>query len=137
MHIQDIEHVIHMDRIASIKWPHHYYIKSLTTHNYFALLAQISNKYVGNIMFRIDHTTLFIDKILVVNSFRQQGIGGALLENTIKIGKQKKANLTLLTVSYNNFQGMDFYRKHGFMYESIQWNHYSDGEHGVKMYRNI
>ena len=137
MCVNDIDRVQHMDQESSVYWPRHYFIKSLTSEDFHAFIAQVDNQCVGNIMFRIKKTNLYIDKIVVAMAFRHLGIGGKLLEKAIHIGKTKNAALALLSVSHNNIHAIDFYMKNGFIIEFIQWNHYFNGEHGVRMYRNI
>jgi len=133
----EINSVKKLDQQSSVVWPRQYYIKSLNTNNFFAFLAQIDKQYAGSIMFRLINTNLNIDKIVVKKEYRHQGIGTKLLKKAIGIGKKKKANKVLLTVSHGNIYAIDFYTKHGFVFESIQWFHYVDYEHGIKMYRRI
>jgi ribosomal protein S18 acetylase RimI-like enzyme len=137
MSANDIIHVINMDQVSSLKWPPQYYFKSLTTNNYYAFLAQKDNQYAGNIMFRVKDKRLNIDKIVVIKSFRNLGIGQKLIDSAIHTGKKRNLALAQLTVSYMNAQAIDFYAKQGFLIQAIQWHYYCDGEHGLKMYRKI
>jgi ribosomal protein S18 acetylase RimI-like enzyme len=137
MRENDIDCVKKMDQQSSLFWPRQYYLKSLKSKNFFAFLAQKDSQCVGNIMFRLINTNVNIDKIVVKKEFRYQGIGTKLLEKAIGIGKSKNANQVFLTVSDGNIYAIDFYTKHGFVIESIQWFHYFDFDHGVKMYRTI
>lgn len=133
----DIDRVMQLDRKSFVQWPRHYYIKTVYSSGFYGILAQTDNQCIGNIMFRINNRCLYIDKIIVSKEYRYQGVGGKLLKKAIRMGKRKNVDQALLTVFYNNIYAMDFYSKHGFLIESIQWNHYLDGEHGVRMYRNV
>jgi len=137
MDTNDIDRIMQFDQASLVQWPRQYYFKIAYSKNYYGILAQIENQCIGNIMFRIHNRYLHIDKIIVTKIYRNQGIGGKLLKTAIDVGKIKKMEIALLTVFYNNNAAMDFYAKHGFTIESIKWNHYHDGVHGVKMYRTL
>jgi len=137
MRATDIDLIQLMDRAALVRWPRKYYTRTLTSSHYYAYLALIENQFVGNVMYRIKNMNIYIDKIIVTESFQRQGIGGKLLEYAINMGKLQKASLAILTVSARNIQAIDFYIKHGFELERIKWNHYSFGNHGLKMCRTL
>jgi len=133
----DIDQIQLMDRASLLRWPRKYYTRTLTSSHYYAYLAQIENQYVGNVMYRIKNMTLYIDKILVTEPFQRQGVGGNLLEYAINMGKLQNVSQVILTVSAKNIEAIDFYFKHNFELERIKWNHYSSGDHGLKMCRLI
>jgi len=133
----DIDKIQRIDRETHLQWPRKYYTKVLTSHNYHAYCAQMNNQCVGSIMFRIKNKELYIDKLVVIKKLQHQGIGGELIEKALRTGKKYTVDVAFLSVSSRNFSAIDFYMKHGFQLECIQWNHYDHQDHGLKMYRNL
>jgi len=133
MCMADIDHMLQVDQ----QWPRRYYIKSIVSPNFYAYLARIEDQYAGNVMFRILEPNLLIDKIGVMHAFRRWGIGAKLLEKAMVTGRLKNAKNVSLTVSQSNISAIKFYTTQGFKIDSLQADYYSEGDHGVKMYRKI
>jgi len=133
----DIDRIQRIDHAMELQWPQKYYWKAIKSKNYYAYFAQTNNQCVGSIMFRINNKELHIDKIVVTKRFQRQGIGGKLLKNALHVGIIKNVDAAILSVAHSNYSAIDFYFKHGFNIKFIQWQYYSNQDHGLKMYRNI
>jgi ribosomal protein S18 acetylase RimI-like enzyme len=135
LQLKDVSFIQHIDLTNNLKWPLCYYFKSITTPCFYSYVARIGDGYVGSIMFRISMSVMYIDRILVDQSYRRAGIGARLLEEGLGVAKKENAEKALLTASINNIIALNFYLKNGFKVDNIRSDYYSKNEDGVRMKR--
>lgn len=73
------------------------------------------------------HHVFRISNILVLEEFRQQGIGGQILEAMVRHAREiPGCRGVILETQSCNYPGICFYRKHGFTWNRIDLREYSN-----------
>ncbi len=102
------------------------------------IVSDLSGQTVGFIAaIRLSPKTARILVIAVLEQFRCQGIGSALIETfTNECGLKGVSNIEL-EVRQSNKQAIRFYMKHGYEVIDVLHGFYKDGEDGYKMWKSL
>lgn len=84
---------------------------------WFAFVAEIEEKIVGMSLFYIRYSTwkgrrLYLEDLIVTESFRGKGLGKILFEKTIEYGKEKGYSGMMWQVLDWNEPAINFYKKY-------------------------
>lgn len=92
-------------------------------------------KVIGYISFPTSerHHTGRIYSIAVVPGYRNYGVGGKLLDQTIEYATQKQLKAVFLEVRTDNSAAISVYEKKGFVIRSIKPEYYHDGADAYSM----
>jgi ribosomal-protein-alanine N-acetyltransferase len=110
-------------------------IKHNPLSHYFIALE--NDERVGYIGSRIDVNHAEILNFFVLEPFRKQGIGKALVEKVITLCEQKSVNYLSLEVREGNAPAIKLYQSLGFKKTFTRKNYYQDGEDAFIMVRKI
>ena len=85
--------------------------------NFYFIVAVINNEIIGMSFYWIRYSTwkgkfLFLEDFVVKESFRRNGVGSRLFEETIRIAKDEKMNGMFWQVLDWNTPAIDFYKKY-------------------------
>lgn len=110
----------------------------------FLILKNSLNKVVGYIDYWITFDSSTIFKIVILDSYRNKGLGTYLLNETIKILKEyedkddhTKLLFLTLEVRKSNLSAISLYHKVGFKEITIKPSYYEDGEDAIYMVKDL
>lgn len=110
----------------------------------FLILKNSLNKVVGYIDYWITFDSSTIFKIVILDSYRNKGLGTYLLSETIKILKEyedkddhTKLLFLTLEVRKSNLSAISLYHKVGFKEITIKPSYYEDGEDAIYMVKDL
>ncbi len=111
---------------------------SIVSGNPFAKKIEytIDNKTVAYLEYSLIYDRIEIDNILVLEEYRNQGIGSKLLAYLVALAKKNKIINITLEVRVSNEIAQKLYKKFGFTEEAIRKYYYAD-EDGILMKKNI
>lgn len=108
-------------------WPYKpegiaYFTRLLNKENGVVFVAQIDEKIVGYLAASVSHDTKYIDDLkiaeldnmFVLEEYRHQKIGTQLVEEFKKWANDMEASRLVVTASFGNDMGIEFYKKQGF-----------------------
>lgn len=87
----------------------------------------------------IDADDFYIGNLVVSNGLRGQGIGSKIIEQTFKLGMEKKCKRVLLDVIFENINAKKLYERIGFRVcneKRLWWSNKSDGTYGMEYLLN-
>jgi ribosomal protein S18 acetylase RimI-like enzyme len=99
--------------------------KSLSSKNYIPLVAEINGNIVGFLDIwhfpDVGHGAKLgvIENFIVTERHRKMGVGGKLLEESIKIARKEKFHELHVWTEFKNENAIKMYRKHGFINENL------------------
>lgn len=82
--------------------------------SYAFFVALVGNKAVGYVVCNNIDGDHYIEKLAVIKSMRQKGVGSALLNAVLNHANDKKANFVTLEVRESNISAIMLYEKFGF-----------------------
>lgn len=110
----------------------------------FLILKNSLNKVVGYIDYWITFDSSTIFKIVILDSYRNKGLGTCLLSETIKMLKEyedkddhTKLLFLTLEVRKSNLSAISLYHKVGFKEITIKPSYYEDGEDAIYMVKDL
>ena len=145
----DLDEVIRInEECLPEHYPRYFWEEHLRRWNEAFLVAEVDGKIVGYIMCRVELGWGFTRKgiikkghvisIAVLQEYRRRGIGKALMENAMKILKEKYgAHEVYLEVRVSNMPAINLYRKLGFSIIRVIPGYYHDGEDAYLMARSL
>jgi ribosomal-protein-alanine N-acetyltransferase len=139
MGLDDLTHVLEIDRLSfPVPWPERSYRYELTENPASNLLVAESNgpvhRVVGFIGCWLIADEVHISTLAVHPSFRGQGIGRILLEETLDQSARRGAEVASLEVRVTNDSAINLYRKLGFEVVGRRPGYYRDnGEDALLM----
>jgi|TARA_B110000914_G_scaffold225133_1_gene244962 GNAT superfamily N-acetyltransferase len=85
--------------------------------NFYFIVAVVNDEIIGMSFYWIRYSTwkgkfLFLEDFVVKESFRRNGVGSRLFEETIRIAKDEKMNGMFWQVLDWNTPAIDFYKKY-------------------------
>lgn len=98
----------------------------LNAENSTYLVAKLEGQIVGFAGIKILVDEANIMNIVVKKDFRNQGIGSILLQNLIKLSKEKNATSIILEVMEENYPAIHLYKNFGFKQVGIRKNYYQN-----------
>ena len=81
---------------------------------------------LGYCIYQIVFETAEILRIATDSRYQQQGVGGGLLTDFVKLGKDKGAERILLEVRADNSSAIRLYERHGFYQIDVRKGYYKD-----------
>ncbi|MFT9495358.1 GNAT family N-acetyltransferase [Anaerosolibacter sp.] len=70
------------------------------------------------------NNSLWIENIIISERYRGNGIGKALLDNLMKLAAERKIRIIGLETQGSNYPAIQFYKKHGFEIDGIDFSLY-------------
>lgn len=91
-------------------------------------VAVLENRQVGWIELGYEswNNRMRVWELLVEKEFRKRGIGTLLMNNAVKIAREKGARMLVLETQTNNAEAIDFYLQFGFSLIGLDVNAYSN-----------
>ncbi len=136
--LSDFDAIIHLnsllfkndfqyDKTLDLNWSfgkesEKYFKEGITNSNHCTLVAESSGKILGYLAGGLRKRKTYtkpakyaeLENMLVLEKFRNQGVGGKLVEVFLEWCKKQNIDYLDVTASASNKQGIDFYKKHGF-----------------------
>lgn len=94
--------------------------------DYF-LVAEYKGVLVGYVASCLEGEELHVHSIAVVEQFRGKGIGRRLMEETLRLARERGARRVRLEVKTTNVPAILLYEKLGFERKALLKNYYADG----------
>jgi len=85
----------------------------------------------------IDSDDFYIGNLVVSNGLRGQGIGSKIIEQSFKLGMEKKCKRVLLDVIFENISAKKLYERIGFSVcneKRLWWSNKSEGTYGMEYF---
>lgn len=115
------------DAAYNINWPYEkdgikYFTKELTEGSRVIFIAKDGEKPIGYLAASCKGSSKYInnmreaelENMLVLDGYRSQGIGAKLVSEFKEWAKEVNAKRVIVIASYDNEEGISFYRKQGF-----------------------
>jgi [ribosomal protein S18]-alanine N-acetyltransferase len=135
MVLADLAEVMAIER-ASFRhpWSSNFFLEEIQVACARSVLAQVSNKIAGYVLFWLLPEEIDIHNIAVHNGFRRQGIGRALLQRVIEQARRRDSLRVTLEVRVSNLAAQKLYESVGFVSQGLRKGYYSDdGEDALIM----
>jgi ribosomal-protein-alanine acetyltransferase len=104
---------------------------------FYGLAAEDGGELIGYGGITIAADSSDLENILVTEAYRRGGVGGSLLDELVKLAKQKGVKEMFLEVRVSNSPAMKMYLSHGFSGIYARTRYYSDGEDCLVMKKNL
>ncbi len=149
INVNELDDVIKINELCLPEhYPRYFWEEHLRRWNDIFLVAEINGKIVGYVMCRVElgwgYTRKGIIKkghvisIAVLQEYRRRGIGRALMENVMKVLKEKYGvHEVYLEVRVSNTPAINLYKKLGFSIIRVVPGYYHDGEDAYIMARSL
>lgn len=123
----NIEYTKNFKKIDSLtdKFSSEYDIRNGINYNFdwFSFIAKENDKIVGYLIGFSHYSEAAINSIMIIEKYKEKCIGSMLIQKVEDYYKGKGfTNINLIT---NEFQGFEFYKKHGFELEFVRKNKYN------------
>lgn len=138
MTIDDVDGVLKVEEECfAIAWTRADFVREMTENKlavYF--VAKDGEKIVGYAgMWHVVNEGQ-ITNVAVINDYRQQNVGSALIEEMIKAAEERKMMGMTLEVKISNYPAQKLYSKYGFKPEGFRKNYYKDtNEDAIVMWK--
>ncbi len=141
--IKDARMIIEFGREAGledinqwIKWEKLQQFLDSNVHVAFGAFSLADSKLVGMIVGGFEEEgRLWIEALAVHPSWRKKGIGRTLIQKLEKIGKQHDYRALFVDVDDDNYEGLAFYRKIGFIDVGFIKYYYHDGANAIILFK--
>ncbi|MFW6040910.1 MAG: GNAT family N-acetyltransferase [Thermoplasmatota archaeon] len=129
---EDLDKVIDIEEISFLNpYPYEIFYDFLGSELF---LVAKKDEVVGYVIVDLKGDKAVLLSIAVLPEHRREGIGTALIEETLK---RVEKDIIVLTLRINNKDAYQFYRTLGFTYSGIIEDYYENGEDGVLMKKII
>ena len=118
-------------------WSYRMLADSFENENFVGILCEENGEIAGYGGVTVGYDTADIDNIAVSERYRGCGMGGVLLEELVRVARERGAAKIFLEVRVSNAVAMSLYLKHGFKGVYARTRYYTDGEDCLVMARNI
>ena len=118
-------------------WSFQMLASSFESEAFFGVLAEDGGEIVGYGGITVGYDSADIDNVAVTEAFRHSGVGSAILEELLKIAKERGAAKVFLEVRVSNATAMSLYLKHGFAGVYARTRYYSNGEDCLVMTKEL
>ena len=126
----DLEGILEIEKVFGRSgWTRQMFVPSIERSNLtwlFVAKSRKGNRVEGYCAAVIVMEDLEVHRIAVRQSGRRQGIGSALILETLRRGQLKGANNVFLDVRDSNVDAQRFYEKFGFRRAAVRLNYYSN-----------
>lgn len=125
-------------RIEAESFPHPWseaeFRRAVRHRNVIGMVAESGDRVVGYMIYRLENDELVVLNFAVAPEWRRLGIGCQMVERLVgKLSGQRRTALTLVVGEWN-LAAQLFFRRQGFLAESVLPGHYEDsGEDGYAM----
>ena len=107
-------------------WSERFFRQEMQVECARSLLAEIDGRVAGYILFWLLPGVIDIHNIAVHQDFRRRGLGRSLLENVIKVARDRASSRITLEVRKSNTPAQRLYHSVGFTVSGIRKGYYSD-----------
>ena len=128
---------LEMECFPKEPWSYRMLADSFENENYVGILCEENGEIAGDGGVTVGYDTADIDNIAVSERYRGCGMGGVLLEELVRVARERGAAKIFLEVRVSNAVAMSLYLKHGFKGVYARTRYYTDGEDCLVMARNI
>ena len=128
---------LEMECFPKEPWSYRMLADSFENENFVGILCEENGEIAGYGGVTVGYDTADIDNIAVSERYRGCGMGGVLLEELVKVARERGAAKIFLEVRVSNAVAMSLYLKHGFKGVYARTRYYTDGEDCLVMARNI
>ncbi len=111
-----------------LAWSENIFKEELMQNYKFYFVAKFEDKYIGYVGFEKMGDYLNIQKIAVLEDYRNCGVASKLLEKVFEYKSKQELNKVFLEVDVNNKTAIKFYEKFGFKTISRRENYYKNGD---------
>lgn len=118
-------------------WSYRMLADSFENENFVGILCEENGEIAGYGGVTVGYDTADIDNIAVSERYRGCGMGAVLLEELVRVARERGAAKIFLEVRVSNAVAMSLYLKHGFKGVYARTRYYTDGEDCLVMARNI
>ena len=121
----------------ALPWPEKEIDSVFNRADFCGVIAERKGEIVGYLL----GLTLFEDaevlRIAVLERFRGQKIGGAILDRFFECVKAKGAQKTFLEVRASNLSAIGLYESRGFLQGRVREKYYENGENAIEMHKQL
>lgn len=128
---------LEMECFPKEPWSYRMLADSFENENFVGILCEENGEIAGYGGVTVGYDTADIDNIAVSERYRGCGMGGVLLEELVRVARERGAAKIFLEVRVSNAVAMSLYLKHGFKGVYARTRYYTDGEDCLVMARNI
>ena len=118
-------------------WSYRMLADSFENENFVGILCEENGEIAGYGGVTVGYDTADIDNIAVSERYRGCGMGGVLLEELVRVARERGAAKIFLEVRVSNAVAMSLYLKHGFKGVYARTRYYTDGEDCLVMARDV
>jgi ribosomal-protein-alanine N-acetyltransferase len=135
MKVWDVEEILLVENTSfPTPWPAWAFVQDLRRSRSVCLVARIAESLAGYAVAWLMRREMHIGNLAVAQSFRRKGVGSKLLDELLRLAKQKSIKLVTLEVRASNRPAIHLYEKFGFAAIAIKPDYYrSEGEDAVVM----
>jgi len=101
------------------------------------LVLERDGHVVGSLLAWLLAGELQINRVAVDPTLRNQGLGGVLVAESLRVAQAEGANRALLEVRADNAPAIAVYQRHGFVKAGLRKNYYHDGMAALVMVRDL
>lgn len=128
---------LEMECFPKEPWSYRMLADSFENENFVGILCEENGEIAGYGGVTVGYDTADIDNIAVSERYRGCGMGAVLLEELVRVARERGAAKIFLEVRVSNAVAMSLYLKHGFKGVYARTRYYTDGEDCLVMARNI
>ncbi|MEK6858393.1 MAG: GNAT family N-acetyltransferase [Nanoarchaeota archaeon] len=114
------------DKTIDIDWPNKndsYYRNAISNKNFLTLVAEVEGEIRGYLIGSVTRAESYrkysklveLNNMFIIKEHRGKGIGTQLIQHFLKWAKNKKMKRARVVVSFANIQGIETYKKNGFV----------------------
>lgn len=131
----DLDEVMAIERTSfRHPWSANFFLEELQVACARSILAQVTGKIVGYVLFWLLPEEIDIHNIAVHPQFRRQGIGQTLLRQVVEQARRRDSSRVTLEVRISNIGAQKLYESVGFTSQGLRKGYYSDdGEDALIM----
>lgn len=128
---------LEMECFPKEPWSYRMLADSFENENFVGILCEENGEIAGYGGVTVGYDTADIDNIAVSERYRGCGMGAVLLEELVRVARERGAAKIFLEVRVSNAVAMSLYLKHGFKGVYARTRYYTDGEDCLVMARDI
>ena len=128
---------LEMECFPKEPWSYRMLADSFENENFVGILCEENGEIAGYGGVTVGYDTADIDNIAVSERYRGCGMGGVLLEELVRVARERGAAKIFLEVRVSNAVAMSLYLKHGFKGVYARTRYYTDGEDCLVMARDV
>ncbi|MFQ3573330.1 MAG: ribosomal protein S18-alanine N-acetyltransferase [Thermodesulfovibrionales bacterium] len=137
--LEDVNRITSISKdFVELQWTDDSFIKEIYNKNSICLKAVAEDNIIGYIIASLIFDECHIINLFVRKSFRQKGVGSALISTLLDKIRQKAIKRIFLELRLSNTEAVKLYQKYGFIRVAIRKNLYvSPSEDGLFMVKEL